>query len=147
MGSVSLEPGHCRSSCMFGPSSRPSYSQGCSRKSWATPTHEDHRSHLPGVAGSRLCSVLPGASHTQCLQSLGELSPTSACLLLAFPVGFVRLPRFQLWWFCNQIICFSASVGDGCSFEAVLQEFSNTEWDPDGMAQVSEGMSSLHSSI
>lgn len=78
---------------------------------------------------------------------LGELSPTSACLLLVVPVGFVRLPRFQLRGFCNQIICFSASVGDGCSFEAVLQEFSNTEWDPDGMAQVSEGMSSLHSSI
>lgn len=69
------------------------------------------------------------------------------CLLLAFPVGFLRLTRFQLQSFCNQIICFSASVGDGCSFEAVLQEFSNTEWDPDGMAQVSEGMSSPYSSV
>lgn len=132
---------------MFGPSSRLSYSQGCSRKSWATLTHEDYGSRLPGVAGSHLRCILPGASHTQCLQSRGELPPTSACLLLAFPVGFVRLPGFQLQWFCNQVICFSAPVGDGCGFEAVLQEFSNTEWDPDGMAQVSEGMSSLHSSI
>ena len=125
--------------CLVHP--QPSCSQGCSRKSWATSALEDHRSHLLGD------TVLPGPSPIHCLQNPGELSPTSTCLLLAFPVGLVRLPRFQLPRFCNQIICVSASLGDGCSSEAVLQEFSNTEGGPDGIAQVSEGMSSLHSTV
>lgn len=96
MDGVSLEPGCCRIWCVIGPLSHLSYFQGCCRKFWATLALEDHRSHLPGVAGSHLHSVLPRPPHTHCLQSLEELSPTTVCLLLAFPMGFLRLPWFQL---------------------------------------------------
>lgn len=71
MGDVSLEPGCCRIWGMFGPSSRPSYSQACCEKSRATLTHEDYRSRLPGVSGSHLHSILHSSSDLQCLQSLG----------------------------------------------------------------------------
>lgn len=84
---------------MFGPLSRLPDSQGCCRKFWTTLSH---RSHLPGVAGSHLHSVLPTTPHTHCLQSLDELSPATVCLLLAFPVGFMRLPRFQPQWFVTR---------------------------------------------
>lgn len=175
MGDVSLEPGHCRSQCIPGlvqlehPGIRegvPVHSRGGtgwalrsfqpkplhdsviptpSTESWAAPTHEGTAPvpQVPqGVTPQRpaQCFPFPVSANP------GELFPTSPCLLLAPPWGLWGSPDFSGKGFGTSS-GFSACLGEACSFKAALQEFSSTERDPDGMAQVSEGMSSLHSSI
>lgn len=131
---------------MFSPSSWPSYSWGAAEgPGLPQPMRTtDHLSLLlSGVTSAASCPVLPIPSVCKAWGAVSHQHVPSA----GFPQGVQEAPSFWLWWLCNHIICFSASPGEGCSFEAVLQEFSNAEQDPDGMAQVSEGMSSLHSSI
>lgn len=87
MGDLSLE--HWG---LFGSSSQQSSSPGCSRKSWAALTREDHIPHLPGVSGSHLRRVLPGAPHTLCPQSLGG-AVSHKHVPSGFPCGVHEAPQ------------------------------------------------------
>lgn len=147
-GKVSLSTAGVELGGLYGPSN-PKHSNSViptpSTESWAAPTHEG-TAPVPQVPQGvtpqhpAWCFPFPVSANP------AELFPTSPCLLLAPPWGLWGSPDFSGEGFGTSS-GFSACLGEACSFKAALQEFSSAERDPDGMAQVSEGMSSLHSSI